>query len=465
VNDSDLQELQKETFVVVDVLVGFLATAYVLLLLMSTSSVFTLRSLWWIPAGLAAVTSFGAFALYRRNKFRLATYVFVAGLAVAVVSWMVYVDHLFFERYIYWLMLVVALAGLLINPRAALHAANFSALVTVTATIARYGLTGQIFSWLFFPLMSVYCMAIISGIGSSHLTATLRWAFDSQARAQERSRELFNNQLELKKAYQLLETTNVRLQQAEAAARQASQFKTRFITNLSHELRTPLSAIINFSYILAGNQHGPVTNAQREYLNRIQDAGELLLDIVNDLLDLAKIEAGQMDLFIEPIDLQALGASVVNTTSGLVTDKPVTLEKEFSPNLPIIYADSTRVRQILLNLMGNAAKYTDTGSIRLRMVENGADSVLISVVDTGIGIRPQDFEAIFEEFRQTDDAFALRKVGTGLGLPISKKFAELHGGNLWVESVYGQGATFHLSLPVNNSAQTTQANGQEVVIL
>ena len=176
---------------------------------------------------------------------------------------------------------------------------------------------------------------------------------------------------ELQKAYQLLETTNIRLKAAEAAAIEANELKTRFITNLSHELRTPLNAIINFSYILSRSHHGAVTPEQADYLTRIHNSGELLLQIVNDLLDLAKIEAGQMDLFKEQVDLVAVSENVMSTISGLITDKPIELRQEISPTLPKVIGDETRLRQVLLNLLGNAAKYTDQGSITLRIAENG----------------------------------------------------------------------------------------------
>jgi signal transduction histidine kinase len=290
-------------------------------------------------------------------------------------------------------------------------------------------------------------MAIVSWVSSEHLTTAMSWALHSQERAHQRTQELFESQQELQKAYQLLETTNVRLKAAEMAAVEANELKTRFITNLSHELRTPLNAIINFSYILSKSHHGTVTPEQADYLTRIHNSGELLLQIVNDLLDLAKIEAGQMDLFKEQIDLAAVGQSVLSTISGLITDKPIELRQEIPPALPKVVGDETRLRQVLLNLLGNAAKYTDQGSITLRLSTNGNNMVKVSVIDTGIGIRQEDFERIFEEFQQTQEAFDLRKVGTGLGLPISKKFVELHGGRLWLESEFGRGSTFHFTLP------------------
>ncbi|GAB4427294.1 MAG: ATP-binding protein [Anaerolineae bacterium] len=452
--DADIQELQKETFVVVALIIGIVALglAYWMLVLSQVRGYY--YWVWWLPTACALVTLYASGRFYQRDRFRHSTYIFVGGLILSVTTFMVWPDTSYFTREIYLLLPVIAIAGLLITPLAAIQAANFAAVVSVAATLFVFGFSWYSLPPLIFPMLMVYSIAAMSWVSSSNLTTTLQWAFNSQARARQRSQELFESQLELKRAYQLLETTNIRLAQAEAEARQVSEFKTRFITNLSHELRTPLSAIINFSYILLKKKYGDVTSEQGEYLGRIQDAGELLLQITNDLLDLAKIEAGQMDLFIEPVDLTAVGTSVLSTTAGLLTDKPVELRQEFSPDLPLIHADETRVRQILLNLLGNAAKYTDTGSITLRMQPHPEGRVKISVIDTGIGIREEDFERIFEEFQQTEEAFTLRKTGTGLGLPISRKFAELHGGRLWVESIYRQGTSFHLLLPVNAAADT-----------
>ncbi len=443
--ESDLQELQKETFVVVVAITIMLAgtLAYAMLYLAEVY-----RLLWWIPSFIALGTCLASIKLYQKDRFRQATYIFIGGCILAIVSLVFWPQLNFYQREIYLLMLVVAMAGLLISPRAALGAATFAAVLTFAATLYLYDFNGDVALMLGAPLAMIYGIAMVSWISSSHLTTTLQWAYNSQARAQDRSRELFESQQELKRAYQLQETTNFRLQEAEAAARQASEFKTRFITNLSHELRTPLSAIINFSFLLSKNRYGDVNEEQKEYLTRIHGAGELLLDIVNDLLDLAKIEAGQMDLFMEPLDLETICRAVLDTTSGLITDKPIKLKLEVAQNLPDVYGDNTRIRQILINLLGNAEKYTDEGSITLRVYQQDKDYLRISVIDTGAGIRDQDFERIFEEFQQTEEAFTMRKVGTGLGLPISKKFAELHGGNLWVESEYGKGSAFHFTLPI-----------------
>ncbi len=455
--DSDLQELQKDTFVVVLILVAILGILlFYIRLLLFVDTVpfhFQLESLWWMPPVLILLTCYFSYKLHKKDKFRWGTYLFIGGLILAVNSLMVGPNPLFNRIHIYLLVLVVAMAGLLINPQAAAQAAGVTVVVTTGVAFIVNGFSWATIQPLLAPLAMACGMAAISWINADYLITAVQWAMDSQKRAAQRSQELFESEQKLQKAYTLLETTNIRLREAEAAATKANELKTRFIRNLSHELRTPLSAIINFSYILSQNYHGAVTKEQQDYLMRIHDSGELLLDIVNDLLDLAKVESGQMNLFLEPVDVAVIGRSVMNTICGVVADRPVELCQEIPPDLPLITGDETRIRQVLLNLLGNAAKYTNEGSITLRMAQNEDEFVQISVIDTGIGIKPDDFDRIFEEFQQTEEAFALRKVGTGLGLSISKKFVELHGGQMWVESKYGRGSVFHFTLPIAVDSQ------------
>jgi signal transduction histidine kinase/DNA-binding response OmpR family regulator len=236
-------------------------------------------------------------------------------------------------------------------------------------------------------------------------------------------------------------------QEARAAAEQANELKTQFLANMSHELRTPLNSIINFTRILMAGMRGPVTEGQIDYLNRVRHSGEHLLGLINDILDLSKIEAGKMELFKEPLSIADLVHSVMSSAQGLTKGKPIELRHEVMPNLPTIEADRTRLRQILLNLLSNAAKFTDTGSIAVQVTQRDTE-VLISVTDTGIGIQPEHQELIFEEFRQVDGASNRLYEGTGLGLAICRRLIQLHGGQIWVESTPGQGSTFSFTLPL-----------------
>jgi signal transduction histidine kinase len=225
--------------------------------------------------------------------------------------------------------------------------------------------------------------------------------------------------------------------------------KSQFLASMSHELRTPLNAILNFTEFVSIGMLGAVNDGQRDALNKSLESGRHLLSLINDVLDITKIEANMMTLFIEDdLELPTLLDAVVATTQPLLADKPVQLILDIDANLPLMIGDKRRIRQILLNLMSNAAKFTAEGSITLS-VKNQQDNVLFAVIDTGPGIVAADQQVIFEPFRQSDLGL-MQAGGTGLGLPISKRLAEAHGGKLWVESEVGEGAAFYVLLPVRS---------------
>jgi len=246
-------------------------------------------------------------------------------------------------------------------------------------------------------------------------------------------------------------------QVARAEAEQANQLKSRFLANMSHELRTPLNAVINFSYLLTLGTEGDVTDGQADLLNRINDAGRHLLGLINDILDLAKIEAGRMELHLEEVTLPEVIDEVLSTAAGLLANKPeVDLRREIAGDLPLVRADHTRVRQVLLNLLSNAAKFTQRGAITLCAVATG-EWVTLSVTDTGPGIPAEDIPKAFSEFVQLEGQGQPRTGGTGLGLPISKRFVEMHGGHMWAESEVGVGSTFFFTLPSLHPATQAEA--------
>ncbi|MEJ2556664.1 MAG: GAF domain-containing protein [Anaerolineae bacterium] len=230
--------------------------------------------------------------------------------------------------------------------------------------------------------------------------------------------------------------------------REVDKLKTQFLANMSHELRTPLNSIIGFSRVILKGIDGPLTELQKTDLAAIYNSGQHLLGLINDILDLSKIEAGKMELNFEEVDLKPIIKGVMSSAVGLVKDKPIELEQHVSEDLPIIWADSTRLRQILLNLISNAAKFTEEGKITLS-TDYDDEWVTISVADTGIGIPQEKMGNIFEEFTQVDGSTTRRVGGTGLGLPISYRFVELHGGDITVESQEGMGSVFTVTLPIH----------------
>jgi GAF domain-containing protein/CheY-like chemotaxis protein len=244
--------------------------------------------------------------------------------------------------------------------------------------------------------------------------------------------------------------TNARAYEAERQAvermREVDRLKTQFLANMSHELRTPLNSIIGFSRVMLRGIDGPLTELQHTDLTSIYNSGQHLLGLINNILDQSKIEAGKMELSIESVNLVDIAKTVMSTASALVKDKPVKLEQDVPQDLPTVMADQTRVRQIILNLVSNAAKFTETGSIRLSMVATPQE-VIVSVADTGVGIQQDKLEHIFEEFTQVDASTTRRYGGTGLGLAITRKFVEMHRGRIWVESQEDVGSTFNFTLP------------------
>jgi signal transduction histidine kinase len=251
-----------------------------------------------------------------------------------------------------------------------------------------------------------------------------------------------------------IEQREVSLQAAREHAERANQVKSMFLASVSHELRTPLNAIINLTKFVGLAMYGPVNEEQRDILDKVESRSKHLLNLINDVLDISKIESGSLELFVEnDVNVNEIVASAVETAQSLVPGKPVVIYSEIEPNLPTLTADAQRIQQIILNLLSNACKFTEKGEIRVRAYVEGSE-IIISIADSGPGIAPENHELIFEAFRQTKEG--LRKgEGTGLGLPISQRLAEAHHGRVWVESSLGKGATFYVALPLQTSLVPT----------
>jgi signal transduction histidine kinase len=231
----------------------------------------------------------------------------------------------------------------------------------------------------------------------------------------------------------------------------ASQHKSEFLANMSHELRTPLNAIIGFSEVLSERMFGELNERQEEYLKDIHASGQHLLSLINDILDLSKIEAGRMELELTDFHLPAAIDNALTLVRERASRHGIALHHEIDPRLGPIRGDERKLKQVLLNLLSNAIKFTPEGGrvdVRAALVDGMAQ---VAVADTGVGIAPEDQETIFEEFRQVGTA-AKQVEGTGLGLALSRKFIELHGGRIWVESQVGAGSRFTFTLPVRRGA-------------
>jgi signal transduction histidine kinase/putative methionine-R-sulfoxide reductase with GAF domain len=232
----------------------------------------------------------------------------------------------------------------------------------------------------------------------------------------------------------------------------ASQHKSQFLANMSHELRTPLNAILGYTELIMDNVYGDTPDKMRNVLQRVESNGRHLLGLINDVLDLSKIEAGQLTLSLGDYSLKDVVLTVFSTVESLATEKNIALKVDVPANLPSGHGDERRLTQVLLNLVGNAIKFTDVGEVMIKGTSSNG-SFNVSVRDTGPGISKADQAKLFEEFQQADNSITRKKGGTGLGLAISKRIIELHGGRIWLESAPGEGSTFSFSLPVTVEQQ------------
>jgi signal transduction histidine kinase len=227
----------------------------------------------------------------------------------------------------------------------------------------------------------------------------------------------------------------------------ASQHKSQFVANMSHELRTPLAAILGYAELMQEGFYGALSEKSTDALTRIRSNGKHLLGLINTVLDIAKIEAGQFSLNLAEYSLDSVVETVRVATESLAETKKLALKTDVAKKLPIGLGDEQRLSQVLLNLVGNAIKFTDTGEVRISAGAKDGHFV-VAVTDTGPGIPDEELKRVFEQFHQVDNSNTKAKGGTGLGLAIAKQIVEMHGGRIWVESTLGQGATFQMDLPV-----------------
>lgn len=254
------------------------------------------------------------------------------------------------------------------------------------------------------------------------------------------------------------------LQATNEQLRELDRLKSDFLANMSHELRTPLNSIIGFSRVILKGIDGPLTEMQEQDLSTIYNSGMHLLNLINDILDQAKIAAGKMDLQLDFFDMKSVIDTVRSMGIGLVKDKPIDIYVDIAPSLPEVYGDEFRSRQVLINLISNAAKFTKEGSITIHVYptknDHGQHMIRTDVVDTGIGISENDISLLFEAFRQIDSSLTRTVGGTGLGLPIAKSLIEMMGGEMFVQSQVNVGSTFSILLPTQPSV-TEETDGDE----
>lgn len=286
---------------------------------------------------------------------------------------------------------------------------------------------------------------------------TIKWALETADKAERREQLLRDTQSELEQALRdrdqlndRLYKTTLALETARAESEAAFRSKASFMATMSHELRTPLNIIIGFSTAMIDHpeiyEGDPLSSAVVADLSEIRRSGQHLLNLINDILDLARVEAGRLELNKTTLHLVSMLDEMVHVAQGLISDRPVLLRREYHGPLPGVVADEGRIRQVLLNLVSNACKFTSVGEIAIG-ARADADIVTLWVRDTGIGIAEIDQTRIFNQFEQVENHDAKQHTGTGLGLSICRWLVELHGGTMWLQSELGKGSIFYFTLP------------------
>jgi signal transduction histidine kinase len=401
----------------------------------------------------------------KRGQFETAAWMYtlsgIAGVCIALAggAYPEETSAVMFQAVPFLFVVVVFVGGLLLRPVAMFIVGGLASAATilipwlVTGNFAFFG------GYQMFAIVMMFLAAALAVQVTGDLYAITEWALLNYQRERRTNTELFDNrqklELSLKRSEALgdrLQMANADLENARAAAEAAKNFRGQFLANMSHELRTPLNAIIGFSETMLKfpimYDGVELPDAYRSDMNQIYTSGKQLLTLINDILDLAKVDAGKLEVHTEMVDLDPIVKATLSTANGLIGTKDITLRTELPAHLPKVWADSNRVRQVLINLYSNAVKFTEQGEIVLSAKQH-PDMLQISVRDTGCGIPEESLDIIFEEFKQADNSRRDPRAGSGLGLAISRQLVTLMGGRIWAESKVGVGSTFHFTLPLH----------------
>lgn len=393
--------------------------------------------------------------MLKRNRYNVAAWFFILSPTVAMSLVLYQLDGTSLEVIPFVFPIIVFIGGLLVSPLSTLWMTLLSVLIIIFVPSMRE--SGFVLSVSFHQFYAVVLTSLSAGLAAlvtGELYQITQWALDNYNRERRTNVELFEKRQELQKSLKRAEILGEKLQEsygelelAHAEAKEAKHFRGQFLANMSHELRTPLNAIIGFSEtmlqfpIMYDDQELP--EAYERDLHQIYNSGRQLLHVINDILDLAKVDAGKLEIHMQKVEIGAVVNAVLSTAKGLLGNKPVKLIKEIPEELPFVWADETRLRQVLLNLYSNACKYTDEGMITLNITETDANELKFTVSDTGTGIDPEFHEELFKEFKQAKHSGRDPRSGSGLGLAISKQLLELMDGRIWLESTPGDGSSFY----------------------
>lgn len=409
----------------------------------------------WIGACILLLSTVTSHLLKRRHM-RAATQVVIWGILGAIAC-AVYAFRSLDLAYLF--ILPVIFATVLLKRRSLVLVAS-AALLFILMTGLNATMASGLLAEVALPMAIIALATIASWISAHNLHVALAWVWTGYESARYNEKTAREQQAELRRVLKALdeatyriERTNYMLAVARDQAEEARQLKQQFAQTISHELRTPLNLIVGFTELMLqspeyyGSQLPP---AYLRDLSTVHRNASHLQALVSDVLDLARIETAHMSLLPAEVEPATLLEETVATARSLVEARGLALYAEVESNLPQLWVDPIRIRQVLFNLLNNAARFTEKGSVSVRVYRQ-AEKVIFAVTDTGIGIAPKDLSRLFQEFHQLDGGTRRRHGGAGLGLAISKRFVEMHGGRIWVESQVGRGSTFYFELPVNRT--------------
>ncbi|MBC7236171.1 MAG: response regulator [Chloroflexi bacterium] len=459
-NGENLAYLRAESLRSIALLNGIIGYLWLVLVLRPEMRQDLLAQTWW---GALTLLLMALGSYMTRKRLLLSSICLIGGSLVSVLCLMLTYRSTGFS---YLLALSLIYGGMLIGHSAVWFIAALSNLFLVLVKV--WALRAiPLFPDLVLPMLFLCIVALASYFSARNLYVALTWVWSQYERsldmervARERGAELRQALKSLDEATYRLERTNQMLALAYQQAEEARRLKQEFAQTISHELRTPINLIVGFTELLAQNPEyygSRLTPAYIRDLSIVHRNARHLQNLVNDVLDLARIDAAQMSIVLQQVDPVDLTLEAVQTARGLIESRGLELRTDIERDLPCVSADPLRVRQVLINLLNNAARFTEQGSVTVSVHASGTE-VVFAVKDTGVGIAQEDIPLIFQEFRQLDSTTRRRHDGAGLGLAISKAFVELHGGRIWVESQLGRGSTFFFTLPARpNEAETPYA--------
>ncbi len=451
---TNLDQLRSESITPVALFAGAIGFVWLCWVIWPLTGRFAPTSA-WIGANLLTLCIIMSYVLKDR-RLHIAIHILVWGICGATAC-----AVLTFQSFAlaYLFILPVIFASVLLGQRGVFSVAITASLFTLTISKLRVGGAPLPIDGIL-PVAIISLITIASWLSARNLYTALAWVWSGYERARHNEQIVRERQAELRRVLKALDEANYRLERANYMltlardqAEEARRLKQHFVQTISHELRTPLNLIVGFTELMVQSpEHygAQLPSAYLRDLSIVHRNACHLQSLVNDVLDLARIEAAQMSLLPEETDPADLVLDAVNTARSLAEVRGLALYTEIGPDLPRLWVDPIRIRQVLFNLLNNATRFTERGSITISLHRQG-EEVIFAVADTGAGIAAEDVPRLFEEFYQIDGGIRRQHGGAGLGLAISRRFVEMHGGHIWVESQLGKGSTFYFSLPATQA--------------